>query len=108
MFSVDTVAVKGHAGSLQETLTSFGQNSTEFDSAMEELLGSMKDGAESEFQNLHSQWMDAAKQVEQGLEKLGLDTEELAQIFNEGIEEQAEQVRAAASQMNFHSGPQAV
>lgn len=101
--NVDTSAVKSHSGNLQDALSQFGTNSTEFDSAMNELLGvGLKDGAEESFRDLHAQWMDAGEQVKKGLEQLGMRTEDVAKAFEQGKQEQADQVRSKGSAMNFH------
>lgn len=102
-WSVDTAAVKNHSGNLEDALSQFASNSKEFDDAMNDLLGTgMKDGAEEAFRDLHSQWMEAGTQVQKGLEQLGLRTDDVAKAFDQGKQDQADQVRSAGAQMNFH------
>ncbi|NMO00480.1 WXG100 family type VII secretion target [Gordonia sp. TBRC 11910] len=101
-FSVEHAAVKGHATNLQDAVGKFTSNSSEFESAMDDLLGKIEGGAKDALSGLKDQWKSAADQVNKALGQLGSRTEQVSSDYTQGESSQNDTVRASGSHMNFH------
>ena len=102
-FSVEDGAVKAHATSLGEAVSNFQRHSSEFDSAMQDLLGRIEGGAKPELQNLASQWMTASGQVNQALGQLQGRVDTTGNTYAQSQDAQADDMRSQGAQMDFHS-----
>lgn len=107
-FSVESHAVAGHAGTLEEAEGNFRTHGTEFQQAMDDLLGRIEGGAKAELQNLSTQWQDANRQVSDALRELHSRVDSTAKQYDSGAQDQADQVRSKGSGLNFHAAGNAL
>ncbi|MGB3773613.1 MAG: hypothetical protein WBF79_04795 [Rhodococcus sp. (in: high G+C Gram-positive bacteria)] len=102
-FSVEHEAVKAHGSTLQDSVSKFQSHSTEFESAMDDLLGRIEGGAKPALEQLKSAWVSAAAQVNTALGQLGGRVDTAAGSYRQGEADQADYVTQQGNSMDFHA-----
>lgn len=100
--NVQPAVVKSMGGDLQSSVTTFTSSADTFDTAMNSLLSVAKGEGRDSIERITNEWIRAHGQVTKALEQLGLRTEDAGNQYDQGRQDQREQVRATGNQMDFH------
>ena len=107
-FKVETEAVSGHSGTLDDAKQSFIQHGTDFQTAMDDLIASMDRGAKNELQNLATQWDESNAKVIDAIQEISSRVDGTAKDYNQGSDDQESTVRSKGGQLDFDAANNAL